>query len=254
VGDSKKKAIIAVGDVRGRHGEKPYRFASASRVAPRGKNPWCHLIDVDWNRNFLPFSYRDKAGQTTLLQLNRDRVQQFERLERLQLLRSGHQVAPENEIAHLRLLEEGSYFRYTPAATKEICRQHVALSNRFASWLMATHRVRLAQEKEQIDAVFQIAETRFLVEFKIAYNKETRYAIRQALGQILEYNYYPLRLPHDRWLLVLDCPPSDEDVAFIKSLYDQLHLPVFIGWEAGTKFEFDDQHALISREKPAAGA
>jgi hypothetical protein len=226
VGDSKQKAIVAVGHIRGRRGENPYRFTSASPVAPRGKDPWLHLIGVDWNRDFRPFPYRDKTGQTTLVQLNRDRVQEFEQTQRRQLLLSGDQVAPEDEISHL--LQEDSYFRYTSAVTREICRQHAALSNRFASWLMATRRIRLAQEKERTDAVFQIAETRFLVEFKIAYNNETRYAIRQALGQILEYNFYPLRSPRDRWLLVLDCPPSPEDVAFIKRLYDQLHLPVFL--------------------------
>src|SRR4051812_30629008 len=39
-------------------------------------------------------------------------------------------------------------------------------------------------------------------EFKIAYNGETRHAIRQASEQLVEYDFYPFRLPPDRWLVV----------------------------------------------------
>jgi hypothetical protein len=202
------------------------------------------LIDIDWDRNFRPFSYHDKAGQTTLIRLDRNRVHEFDHLERLQLLRSGDAVPAEDEKTYLRLLQEGSYFRYTAAETKEVCRQHVALSNRFKLWVWANYRVAVTQEQDQIDAVFKMTEARFLVEFKIAYNGEARYAIRQALGQLLEYNYYPLRSAHDRWLIVLDCPPAGEDLAFIRSLHRKLNLPLFIGWEEGGAFVFDDPQAF----------
>jgi hypothetical protein len=42
-----------------------------------------------------------------------------------------------------------------------------------------------------IDATFKVDGKKFLVEFKIACLRNTRKAIREALGQILEYNLYP---------------------------------------------------------------
>lgn len=48
----------------------------------------------------------------------------------------------------------------------------------------------VVQEKSRIDCTFVERGVRTMVEFKIAYESNTQRAIREALGQILEYNYY----------------------------------------------------------------
>ena len=197
VGHSTTKSIVAVGHVLGRHAD-----------------PAC----------FRSFPYRDKTGQTNA---RMTQARQSPRIRALQVLGCGDQVHIDEEITCLRLLQEGSCSRFTPAARREICPKHVASSNRFVSRLMAGRGLVARQE------------------FKIAYNGETRHAIRQALEQLVEYDFDPFRLPHDRWLVVLDCPPSQEDLVFIKSLYSKLHLPVFIGWKQRDEFLFDDQPGLV---------
>jgi hypothetical protein len=48
-------------------------------------------------------------------------------------------------------------------------------------------------ERRYIDVTFRLKRESVLVEFKIAYNSDPKPAIREALGQILEYNLYPDR-------------------------------------------------------------
>ena len=65
----------------------------------------------------------------------------------------------------------------------------------------------------------------------------TTLAIREAMGQLLEYNYYGRRTPADRWFIVLDSEPSDEDVKYVRILFSQKRLPLFLCWKTGDNFE-----------------
>jgi hypothetical protein len=89
------------------------------------------------------------------------------------------------------------------------------LSNEFSLWMLRTKAIQVAQERKFIDATFHKGSRTYLVEFKIAYLGNTRRAIREALGQILEYNFYPPRTKQDRWLLVLNKEPSEDDRQFL---------------------------------------
>jgi hypothetical protein len=129
--------------------------------------------------------------------------------------------------------------RYTSAALRVIRRKHVALSNRFRSWLELTYGVRVLQERQQVDATFETGGKTFLTEFKIAYQGNTKRAIREALGQILEYNHYPPRVSRNHWLLVLDIAPCQEDSLFIQDLRDRFHIPLSLGWDTGLAFLFE---------------
>jgi hypothetical protein len=105
--------------------------------------------------------------------------------------------------------------------------------------LKDAHGIQVTQEKKQIDATFVVKKVTFLVEFKIAYQGNTKRAIREALGQILEYNYYPPRASHDRWLLILNSSPNDDDRAFLRLLVKAFRIPISIGWKTSRNFNFD---------------
>lgn len=237
IADSDSHEIAGMGSVRSPIGETAYRFDAASPIAPEGHEPWCHLIDVDWDETFVRFPYENpRAPVHTVLQLNQEEIERFDEItQKREHLLSEHQ-APD---LSTELLRETAYTRYTPAAIREIARKHVTLSNDFAVWLKKSYRINVISEYEQIDAKFVVDGRKFLAEFKIAYHGNTKRAIREALGQILEYNHYPPRVGHDRWLLILDTEPSNEDRLFVGHLRDVLMLPLSLGWKANLTFNFD---------------
>jgi hypothetical protein len=237
VADSLEHQIVGMGYVGGAVGELAYRFDAESPIKPSNGDRWCHLIDVDWDRNFEPFLYEHpRAAIHTVLELNSDEVQLFERETQANAHRKSG--LSEEEVQNTLLLET-PYPRYTPAALRQIRREHVRLSNQFKAWLQRAYGIRAIQERQQIDATFELDGSRFLAEFKIAYQGNTKRAIREALGQILEYNHYPPRVSYDQWLLILDTIPCKEDIAFLLLLRETFHLPLTLGWNAGSEFAFE---------------
>jgi len=241
VADSRLKKIVGKGFARALksgHGGLAYRFDAASPIVEKHGERWCHLIDVDWDETFVPFLYRHpRAPQNTVLGLNQSEIEHFERAtQETEHRQSG---LTEKEVQET-LLSATEYPRYTPAAQRWICREHVALSNHFKIWLENTHGIQAVQERKQIDATFEIGGSRFLAEFKIAYLGKTKRAIREALGQILEYNFYPPRVRHDQWLLILDTAPCEEDMEFVHRLREKLGFPLTVGWKTDSAFIFDN--------------
>jgi hypothetical protein len=235
VADSKERQIVGKGHATCLSGERAYRFDRNSPIAVSG-DKWPHLIDMDWDADFTAFEYQDRAPMITVLALNQDEIEGFEaQAPRNEYLQPGLTA----EDRRTGLLLETVYSRYTPAARRTILRKHVALSNQFTAWLQNTRGIRATQEFQRIDARFEIGGKRFLVEFKVAYLGDTKRAIREALGQILEYNYYPPRVSHDHWLLVLDTAPRDEDRAFLGLLRGGFSLPLSLGWSTSGSFDFE---------------
>jgi hypothetical protein len=237
VADSMSHQIVGMGYARAKLGEVAYRFDRRSPIEPSGGPKWCHLIDVDWDEAFVPFAYEHpRSGITTVLELNETEVHLFG--EATQKREHRDRGLSEEDAQDTVLLGE-AYPRYTSAAMRLIQREHVHLSNTFKAWLRNGYNIRLIQERQRIDALFKNGRNSFLVEFKIAYQGNTTRAIREALGQILEYNHYPKRSCCDRWLLVLNVPPSAEDVIFVSSLREKYSLPITLGWRTDVGFEFE---------------
>jgi hypothetical protein len=135
----------------------------------------------------------------------------------------------------LGLLEE-AYQRATPASIKIIRPLHKELSNKFVRWLHKTGCKVLGQEKERVDVEFQDGAKLCRAELKVCYGMTTRFAVREALGQLLEYNYYGRRSPADRWIIVLDLPPTPTDVTFVRTLTKKKGLPLSLCWPSGNAF------------------
>jgi hypothetical protein len=130
--------------------------------------------------------------------------------------------------------------------------RHKELCNKFISWLDSTGRVVLGREKNRVDVEFRDGKSFCRAELKTCYNMTTTLAIRDALGQLLEYNYYGWRTPADRWFIVLDSIPSGEDVKYVRNLSKKKRLPLFLCWKSENGFQTDsdgvqlDQTARLS--------
>jgi hypothetical protein len=57
--------------------------------------------------------------------------------------------------------------------------------------------------------------------------------VREALGQILDYNHYPEREATKMRFLVLDEAPSSDDCAFVAALRAERKFPIYLGWKYG---------------------
>ncbi len=99
-------------------------------------------------------------------------------------------------------LAEDAYYRENSKNLKRIIRHHNKLSNKFAAWLKKSGCLDISQEQDYVDVSFQKIDTLYLAELKTCYGVGTTKAIREALGQLLEYNYYPGRESASQWVVV----------------------------------------------------
>lgn len=112
------------------------------------------------------------------------------------------------------------------------------LSNQFCDWLKSKHGLTGVQEHQYVNVRFSRGEERILAELKVCLGVGTTKAIREALGQLLEYNHYPMRTVAEQWFVVLDAEPTSDDKAFVSALRTSRALPLFVGWQQGTEFSF----------------
>jgi hypothetical protein len=133
-------------------------------------------------------------------------------------------------------LAEDAYVRETKARRKLIVKKHNALSNKFAIWLEKKGHTVVTREKSRVDIDFWSDHDLCRAELKACTDLGTRQSIREALGQLLEYNCYGYRASAERWLIILDTVPSEEDTAWVKGLREEFELPLWLGWYANRRF------------------
>ena len=133
-------------------------------------------------------------------------------------------------------LAEDGYLRATGRTLKLILPRHNALSNRFKKWLELNGYSQVLQETGLVDIEFMHFGELCRAELKVCYGINSTHAIREALGQLLEYNYFGIREPANRWLVILDKIPTSEDKEFVDRLRTKLSLPVHLGWEENRGF------------------
>jgi hypothetical protein len=229
VGDSVSKCFIARGFVSSLPGERAYRFNPRTPIREPG-NPdiaWRHEVPVDWDGDFHGFRYRDGAPQHTVMHF--DPAWAAEEIEPSDFVTSADNT-------ERKPLNEEAYTRETRASLGNVERLHTALSNRFRSWLRSRLGVTALQERASVDVTFKHAGKTHLAELKICYGGNTRAAIRDALGQLLEYNHYPPRSEAESWWLVLDNDPLRADRDYINVLRSKYTLPLTLAWPAEAEF------------------
>ena len=115
---------------------------------------------------------------------------------------------------------------------------------------MAKFGLKSTPEKNRIDVRFTCSSESHLAELKICYYGDTRHAIREAMGQLLEYNHYPPYEEADLWWLVIDCEPSKSDLIYLSSIRERYGLPLTISWPNGKGFKAYPSLPLMDRKIP----
>lgn len=142
------------------------------------------------------------------------------------------------EKEHSDLIED-AYFRERGASLEKIEKKHSRMSNQFVNWLKANRFSSIVREVNFVDVAFGRDDVTYLAEIKICPRQDSRHGIREALGQLLEYNYYPGRRPPAHcWVIILDCEASSEDLRYLRRLKSRFGLPVCLGWRVGKSFSF----------------
>ena len=115
-------------------------------------------------------------------------------------------------------LNENPYMRTLNHGEKLIEPLHNKLSNDFKKYLIGQLFVDIKQECGSIDLVARKDKSTYMFELKVVKTPSVRYSIREALGQLLEYNYYPNREKYDYLNIVLNRRPSEHEIAWCKKL------------------------------------
>ncbi|MGA2536085.1 MAG: hypothetical protein ABSF53_08730 [Terracidiphilus sp.] len=183
---------------------------------------------MDWHLDFVPITYKDPAPQNSVFPFNVQKLEEW----------TAGKGEPElaGKPTFKPLLSELEHQRETIASKKTIAALHKALSNGFRLWLEEAHSIKAIQERNRIDLTFVADSQRHIAELKVCYALDTRHAIREALGQLFEYNHYPSFVEASCWWLVLDCNPSDKDFHFITTLIERYKLPLTMAWPSGANF------------------
>ncbi|MHA1882952.1 MAG: hypothetical protein ACTSUO_07890 [Candidatus Thorarchaeota archaeon] len=140
-------------------------------------------------------------------------------------------------------LDEGTYWRLSPQNQSKILKRHNRLSNKLVDWLeKQNYRHPMQEEMEslyRVDVEFFAGKELCRAELKICGSGKPLWSIREAIGQLLQYNLYGNREPAKYWFIVLDVKPDQWDFDFIKSLRTSYTLPIWLGWEVKGGFEFE---------------
>lgn len=222
--------IIDRGIVKGPEGKGAYQFDGQFRIIDPNGEPWAHQVPVDWSSDFEETRVLLGAEQLTVKKLSPEEVKRIEGA--ISISSDNSRTSSTANKPQTELLREDAYYREIPARLKFIIPRHRKLSNDFRTWLKEEFQVDAVQEQAYIDILFSLKKETVLAELKTCFGVGTTKSIREALGQLLEYNHYPGRKPTDAWLIVLDDVPSDDDRDFIDCLRKDRLLPVTVGWQS----------------------
>ena len=134
-------------------------------------------------------------------------------------------------------LAEDGYFRESPGKLSVIIPKHNELSNNFVAWL-GKMGISAKQEENYIDVLFEDGGVSYIAELKVIYGVGTTKSIRESLGQLLEYNYYPGRSEKKEWMIVLDQQPLETDKEYVANLVSKFNIRLRVGWLSVCGFEF----------------
>ncbi|WP_249690884.1 hypothetical protein [Stappia sp. WLB 29] len=147
------------------------------------------FIEGEFDEAFLPRYVRSKPGQTSS-----ERADNF-----------GAPAAKD------------PYTRYIQNREVRVTPEHHLLEKAFLAFLRTLKATAISQNKNAIDVRFHLATRgRVIAELKPATAGQTKYPIRFAVGQVLEYRYF--QNPDAHPLIVLGAKPKHEEIKFCHSL------------------------------------
>lgn len=121
------------------------------------------------------------------------------------------------------------YVRYLKEMAVSINAFHGQLENEFCKYLVSKGAAKIERNLNGMDVCFVDPQRGSIIaELKPAVEGETRFAIRIAVGQVLEYRHFKRRNSHP--MIVLGSKPSRKELEFVISL------GISCGWKAGDTF------------------
>ena len=123
-----------------------------------------------------------------------------------------------------------AYVRRNPGGTRVITPAHNRFLERFASWLHAAGYEQVEHERDYVDVRFRSGAATVFAEVKVCHGVAPRAAIREALGQIIEYNCYGGEQAASEWWIVLDEQPCQGELEYAARLRRDYALPVFLAY------------------------
>jgi hypothetical protein len=147
---------------------------------------------------------------------------------------------------------EDAYPRRTREQQQEIIPHHNRLSNRFRKWLATAGAVQILAESNSVDVSCEHRNQSCLFELKTCHKQSARLALREALGQILEYAFYPGRRGHKCLAIVLDAQPTEAEIEWLRRL-PSIGLTVELFWSKGEEFyspRLSDQSLALHAREP----
>lgn len=118
--------------------------------------------------------------------------------------------------------------------------QHNELSNEMVKWLKTNGYKDVVAEDEYIDITCKDKNNQTIF-FELKTATSVRCAIREALGQLLEYNHYPNKNRADKLIIVTMMEMKKEDIQYLTGLRTIYRIPVWYQW-------FDMKKKALSKE------
>lgn len=123
----------------------------------------------------------------------------------------------------------------------EVSDDHFRLQKKFIEWVKTRGTKQIQEEfvlanRDRIDVRFNFRRKNVFSELKTVSGSSTKRAIREALGQLLDYQYHGETITSDELWIVVDGECNDDDVEFINKLIINHKLPIRLLWEKNDKF------------------
>ncbi len=133
-----------------------------------------------------------------------------------------------------QLQDDDPYVRLTKAQKIVVNRREKQLANQFHKWLKKIGAKDIEPESQFIDLQCTVDGKRHIFELKSCLDGAmTKYAIRNAIGQILEYSYFPGRTKPDFSAIVLDKAPPETVIEWLQCIH-KVGITVEVFWADGS--------------------
>lgn len=120
---------------------------------------------------------------------------------------------------------------------QKVNQNHIKLAELFCKWLRKNANTKEIKEeyylanKDSIDITLRFKNKYIFCELKTTHNTSPKRAIREAIGQLLDYQCYDNKAESaDGLYIVIDSEPSDLDLAFIRKLKKDYSIPLSLFW------------------------
>ena len=121
-------------------------------------------------------------------------------------------------------LNTGNRIKHTAESTTEIEARHQKMQEGLKKSLEAEGYTNIIMEADHID--LQATKNGEIHFFEVKTHDTARACIREALGQILEYNHYPNTKRADKMFIVGPTKPSKEELQYIQLLQQQYRMNI----------------------------